>query len=258
MPEQDISTHRAFLKDTMRLHIDFSRTDQNRGIKAPPLQKPPVQGQTLVPLPGRDAFEAFRGTDLVDAISQRSSRRRFLAQSLSLAELAWLLWSTQGVTEWLAPGCARRTVPSAGCRHAFESYVIVDGVASLTQGVYRYLPLDHALVFEHPVDQLATVLTMATLGQAFVAEAPVTFAWTVIPYRMEWRYAAAAHRVIAMDAGHLCQNLYLGCAAIDAGTCAVAAYHQEQMDALLKVDGEDEFTIYLAPVGKVAVARGAP
>ena len=41
------------------------------------------------------------------------------------------------------------------------------------------------------------------------------------------------------------------CEAIGAGTCGVAAYHQELMDQLLGVDGEEEFAIYLAPVGKV-------
>jgi len=58
-------------------------------------------------------------------------------------------------------------------------------------------------------------------------------------------------KVIALDAGHVCQNLYLAVAAIGAGTCAVAAYHHDMMDELLGVDGQDEFTLYLAPVGKV-------
>jgi hypothetical protein len=34
-------------------------------------------------------------------------------------------------------------------------------------------------------------------------------------------------------------------------TCAIAAYNQKLMDELIKVDGTEEFTIYLAPVGKV-------
>ncbi len=68
---------------------------------------------------------------------------------------------------------------------------------------------------------------------------------------MEWRYDITAHKVILLDAGHFCQNLYLGCKAIGAGTCAIAAYDQEKMDQLLKVDGEEEFAIYLAPVGKI-------
>jgi SagB-type dehydrogenase family enzyme len=67
---------------------------------------------------------------------------------------------------------------------------------------------------------------------------------------MEWRYEIAAHKVIAIDVGHVCQNLYLACEAIGAGTCAMAAYDQEEMDRLLRIDGQDEFTIYIASVGR--------
>lgn len=250
MDKNKIAAHRAFLKDTLRLQIDFRQTDQNLGKAPPALQKPLLSGQTPLGLPGPEVFQAFRGADLAEAIGRRRSHRRFRPVPLSLTELSFLLWATQGVTEVLAPGAALRTVPSAGCRHAFETYLVVHDVESLTPGVYRYLPVEHALVLEHEPDNLASRLTQATLGQAFIARAAVTFVWTVIPYRMEWRYGLAAHRVIAMDAGHVCQNLYLACEAVGAGTCAVAAYHQEKMDALLKVDGEDEFTIYLAPVGK--------
>ena len=251
MDRDRMHSNRAFLKDSLRLQIDFSMTEQNRGVAPPPVQKPPRAGQEPIVLPGLDAFQAFHGIDLVTAIAHRCSHRRFGNLSMSLTELAFLLWATQGIKEVIAPGCALRTVPSAGCRHAFETYLLVSDVESLASGIYRYLPIEHALVFEHTVDNLSTRLTQATLGQAFIATAPVTFAWTVIPYRMEWRYDLAAHRVIALDAGHLCQNLYLACEAIGAGTCAITAYHQDRMDELLGVDGEEEFTVYLAPVGKI-------
>jgi Nitroreductase family. len=52
--------------------------------------------------------------------------------------------------------------------------------------------------------------------QSFVPRAPVVLVWTTIPYRMEWRYMEAAHRVIALDAGHACQNLYLAVQAVAA------------------------------------------
>ncbi len=68
---------------------------------------------------------------------------------------------------------------------------------------------------------------------------------------MEWRYHIAAHKVIALDAGHVCQNLYLVSAAIGGGVCAIGAYHQELMDKLLGVDGENEFTLYMAAMGKI-------
>jgi SagB-type dehydrogenase family enzyme len=251
MDGTDIATHREFLKDTLRLQINFHLTDQNRGIAPPPVEKPPRPDQQMFPLPGPETFRDFAGTDLIDAIAGRRSHRRFRDAPLSLQELAFLLWATQGVRQVLDPGHALRTVPSAGCRHAFESYLLVSRVAGLEPGLYRYLPVEHALVLERKVKALAAVLGEATLHQQFVATAPVTFAWTVVPCRMEWRYALAAHRVILMDVGHLCQNLYLACAAVGAGTCAIAAYHQEKMDNLLGVDGQDEFTIYLAPAGKV-------
>ena len=253
MDDERIATHRDFLKDSLRLSIDFRQTDQNRGVSPPPVQKPPREDQSLIPLPQREDFSEFAGADLLAAIENRQSHRRFQDASLSLAELAFLLWATQGIRQVLQPGLALRNVPSAGCRHAFETYPLVTGVDGLDSGVYRYLPVEHALVLERELDrdELRTELVPAVLGQGFVGTAPVTLAWATIPYRMEWRYHLAAHRVIAMDAGHLCQNLYLACAAIGAGTCAIAAYHQKRMDQLLGVDGEDEFTVYLAPVGRL-------
>jgi SagB-type dehydrogenase family enzyme len=124
----------------------------------------------------------------------------------------------------------------------------VDGVAP---AVYRYLPLEHELLREFEEDDLGQKLTAACLGQSFVGHGAAVFVWAASPYRMEWRYGPAAHRVILLDAGHVCQNLYLACEAIGAGTCAIAAYDQAGLDGLLRLDGEDEFAVYLAPVGKL-------
>jgi SagB-type dehydrogenase family enzyme len=142
-------------------------------------------------------------------------------------------------------------VPSAGNRHPLETYVAALRVSGLGPGFYRYLPLEHELLHLFQEEQMPRKLTEATLGQAFVGEAAAVFVWTTIPYRSEWRYGLAAHKTVALDAGHVCQNLYLACEAIGGGTCAVAAYHQQLMDRLVRVDGSDEFVIYLAPVGKV-------
>jgi nitroreductase len=54
-----------------------------------------------------------------------------------------------------------------------------------------------------------------------------------------------------ISVGHICQNLYLACESIGAGTCAIVAYNQRLLDSLVGVDGEDEIALYLAPVGRV-------
>lgn len=251
MDKEQIAAQRNFLKDSLRLAIDFRFTDQRMGIAPPAIQKPARPEQQLIKLPSHADRGSLRDTSLYDAISERRSHRRFATASLDLTELSFLLWSTQGMRDELGPGTALRTVPSAGCRHPFESYLLIKNVTDLEPGVYRYLPREHALVLERADGDLIEKLPPATLGQMFTAAAAVTFVWTCIPYRTEWRYHTAAHRVILMDVGHVCQNLYLATTAIGAGTCAIAAFHQELMDELVGVEGDEEFVIYLAPVGKI-------
>lgn len=253
MPKDRLKAYREFLKDSIRLSVDFSQTDQSRGVPPPPIEKPFAPNAKRIDLVRPGAWEAIGRVDVAQAIGERQSHRRFRDEPLTLEEVGFLLWATQGIRKVMNPAVALRTVPSAGARHALETYLCALNVEGLEAGIYRYLPLEHQLLAEFTVDGLSEKIVAATLGQRFIGRAPVTFVWTAIPYRMEWRYGLAAHKVILLDAGHVCQNLYLACAAIGAGTCAVAAYHQERMDALVGVDGEEEFVIYLAPVGKVRV-----
>lgn len=251
MNEQLLHQYRSFLKDTVRKHFDFSRTDQNRGIAPPPIEKPYSPQALRVDLLKMDSWKNIAAVNLLEAIKNRKSHRAFLKEPLKLEELSFLLWATQGIRQQVDQGHAYRTVPSAGCRHALETYLCVLRVEGLDPGIYRYLPLEHQLLFEFSEEGLAGKLVKTVFGQPYPGKAGVTFIWTAVPYRMEWRYGLAAHKVIALDAGHVGQNLYLACEAVGCGTCSIAAYDQEALDRLLRVDGQDEFVIYLAPVGKV-------
>jgi SagB-type dehydrogenase family enzyme len=240
---------REFLKDSGRKTFDFSRTDQNKGIAMPPIQKLVPKGAKTIALP--DPRKGMPSIGLKKAIAGRRSRRTFSDESISLNELSFLLWATQGVRDATNPARIYRNVPSAGNRHALETYIAAFRVEGLPKAIYRYLPEGHKLVLEAKVAGLGKKVSDGCFGQRFAGESAATFIWTTIPYRMEWRYGETSYKVIALDAGHACQNLYLACEAIGCGTCAIAAYDQEAMDELLGVDGEDEFTLYIAPVGKV-------
>lgn len=242
---------RWFLTDRVRDLVDWRSTPQAQGEEPPPVQKPIKEGVELIRLPERPDWK-LPACDLIDAIAGRESQRRFSDKSLSLDELAFLLWSTQGVRNKLHEAAVLRTVPSAGCRHPFETYLVVLRVDGLLPGIYRYLPLDHALVLESGPADLGQRVSAATRGQRFAGQAAVSFVWSAVPARTEWRYAEASAKVIALDAGHVCQNLYLACGAIGCGTCAIAAYDQDLADELVGADGADEFVVYLSPVGKLA------
>ena len=245
------SEYREFLKDTVRMRFDFSTSDQSQGVPMPSPEKTPETDQRIISLvPPADLAGLFDIT-LQSAINNRESRRRYTGKPVSESELSYLLWATQGVRQIIGGRQTLRTVPSAGARHALETYLAISNVDNLQAGFYRYLPLSHNLVDLKSDNEATKKVARAALNQRWMADAALIFIWATIPYRMEWRYGPAAHRAILIDAGHVCQNLYLACEAINAGTCAVAAYDQQRLDQLLELDGVNEFAIYTAAVGKV-------
>jgi len=248
--ESDMRELRAFLKSGDWAAWDETVTDQRRGLPPPPLEKPAPPDAPRVALVPPERF-SVGAMPLLQAIGQRRSRRKYTDDALSLEELSFLLWATQGVQRVINEGRnSLRTVPSAGARHPFETYLLVNRVVGLAPALYRYLPLEHELCLLKAEEGLAAAVDAACQEQ-YVLNSAVTFIWTVLPARGEWRYATLAHRIMLMDAGHVCQNLYLACEALGAGACAIGAYDQARLDELLGVDGEEEFTIYVATVGRV-------
>ncbi len=229
---------------------DFSETDQNKGVQSPPVCKPVPVDAAIIELPKPENWGWKIDTGFTEATLRRHSIRKYTGEILKLEELSYLLWSTQAIRKEINQATSKRFVPSAGSRHALETYLAVINVEELTAGVYRYLPREHKLLFIYTPELFSEAITASVKGQSFCTQANAVFYWSAIPYRMEWRYYPAASKLILLDAGHVCQNLYLACDAVNCGTCAIAAYDQSAADRLVRVDGEEELVIYIAPVGK--------
>jgi len=112
-----------------------------------------------------------------------------------------------GIKQKLDDGHALRTVPSAGCRHALETYLCVLNVRGLDQGIYRYLPLEHKLLYEFTEDNLDKKNMSCCFGSKLPEDCGRYLHMDGNSLQNEWRYDIAAHKVIAIDAGHVCQNL---------------------------------------------------
>jgi len=226
-------------------------TDQQKKKPHPPVEKPYHPGAITFDLIPHD--EINLGTmPLVEAINKRKSQRKFTDESLTLEELSYLLWTTQGIHEVRSSGVnSLRTVPSGGARHPFETYLIVFRVEGLEQGLYRYSAVENKLIHIPTMTISPDDVAKGCQNQGFVGKAAVVFVWSTIPYRCEWRYGPLAAKMIAQDSGHVCQNLYLAATSIGAGTCALGAYDQNAIDKIIDLDGETEFVVYVAPVGKI-------
>jgi SagB-type dehydrogenase family enzyme len=229
-----------------------SDRDQQRA--APPAEKAAPPGAMRIALvPHADIH--LGDLTVREAIASRRSVRDFADAALSLEELSYLLWATQGITAVQRDDAGEivqrfRAAPSGGARYPLETYLAVSRVKGLAAGLYRYLPNEHQLVLVRDDAEVSGKLMAACYGTPSVGSAAVVFIWAAVPYRTEWKYTYLAHRMIAMEAGHVCQNLYLAAESCRLGTCAMLSYHQPRVDELLGVDGRDEFAIYVACVGK--------
>jgi len=242
------SIGRAFMEKTQYRYLEA--TDQQKGLPQPPLELKPLRDvMETVDLPPPPTIRLGE-IPLRGAIEARKSLRQHAEASLSLEELSYLLWCTQGIKEVIPGKATFRTVPSAGARHPFETVLLVNRVKGLQPGLYWFLASGHRLARLTAQPGIVDQITQACLNQTFIATSAVTFIWVADTYRTTWRYGERGYRYMHLDAGHACQNLYLTAESIGAGACAIGAFSDEAMNALLELDGAKRFVIYLAAVGK--------
>jgi len=241
-------TGRQFMEKTQYRHLEPS--DQQKGLPQPPLEiSPPLSTRGTVDLPAPTAIP-FGTTPLKEAIETRRSLRQYADTPLSLSELSYLLWCTQGVSESTPGKATFRTVPSAGARHPFETALLVNRVDGLEPGLHWFVASEHRLVELEAKSAMAERITEAAYNQSFILRSAATFIWIADAVRTTWRYGERGYRYMHLDAGHVCQNLYLAAESIGAGCCAIGAFTDETMNDLLGLDGVNQFVIYLGVVGK--------
>jgi len=238
---------KEFMLKTRYAYLESS--GQMQGLPQPPLELPYDTTKTVIKLPEPELLPE-KNVNFLELVELRTSVRKYSAEPITLTDLSYLLWCTQGVKLVMPGNATFRTVPSAGARHAFETYLLINNVEGLQPGLYRFLAIDHKLVEVDLTENMSDAITAACLNQQFIKTSAVTFIWVAVAERMLWRYGERGYRYLHLDAGHVCQNLYLAAQTINCGACAIAAFEDAQLNEVLGCDGEEQFAIYVATVGK--------
>lgn len=236
-----------FIQKTKYHYLELS--DQMKGVPQPALELSYSDDMEIIPLPEWREIQ-ISSENVESMINTRQSIRNYHQASISMSELSYLLWCTQGVKELISDVATRRTVPSAGARHALETTLLVNRVKGFVPGLYRYLSMEHQIGVLKKDNMIVNEIVKACFGQDFIKHSSVTFIWSTVIYRMKWRYGERAYRYIFLDAGHVAQNLYLSAESIGCGVCAIAAFSDDDMNRILGLDGKEHFVIYMATVGK--------
>jgi len=179
------------------------------------------------------------------ALLERRSVRTYQDESLTLAEVAQLLWSAQGITNSKR---AYRTAPSAGALFPLEVYVVIGNVEGIPEGVYKYKPDKHELVKVRDGD-MRDKLAAAALGQTCVKKSAIAIVFSAVYERTTRKYGDRGVKYVHMEAGHAAQNVCLQAVSLNLGTVVVGAFRDDEVGKILNLPDEEQ-PLYILPVGK--------
>lgn len=176
-----------------------------------------------------------RGSALMKALSDRHSERSFAPDKLKEQDLSDLLWAANGINR---PD-GKRTAPSASNKQEIDIYVI------LQEGAYLYNAKTHSLEGVASGD----LRPLVAGAQAFAKTAPVCLV-LIADYARSGgaNITAMTKQMGAVDAGLVCQNINLFCAATGLATVPRASMQRAELKKALQLK-ETQEAIVNNPVG---------
>ncbi len=191
--------------------------------------------------------ECTGGTPLYHAIASRRSIRNFSQEALAESTVSQILWASQGITRRRGNRSFRAS-PSAGALYPIDTWLSIKNVDGIEPGLYGYLPEEHALMQRKSGD-FSNPLCDAALSQGMVKDVPVVFIWSAAFSRCTGKYGDRGYRYVHLDAGHIAHAVALACSGMGLGTCQIGAFYDDEVNAILGLDGEKEAVVYMTAVG---------
>jgi len=168
------------------------------------------------------------------AVRTRRSARRFESASLPRAALDRVLTLARGE-------------PALWRGDALDLYCVAHRVEDTPPGLYRFRPARSQL---EPLreEKLASALVEACLGQSKSGEAAAALIGVARLADATVR-GARGYRDVLVDAGATAQRVYLAAEAQGFAARNLAAYYDDELDALLGLDARTEVAVHLTALG---------
>ncbi|MDI9846657.1 SagB family peptide dehydrogenase [Rhodoblastus sp. 17X3] len=176
-------------------------------------------------------FRTFEGAARVDL--PLAPEQLPPAPALTRDAVGALLHLSMGLSAWKQFGPDRwalRCNPSSGNLHPTEAYVLAEGVAGLDDGLFHYLPRDHALE-QRRRDESEQKSDSPCLWIGLSS----------IHWREAWKYGERAFRYCQLDLGHALGAFSYAAAALGWRAQLVEGLGSAQISALLGLDRAEDF-----------------
>jgi putative peptide maturation dehydrogenase len=139
----------------------------------------------------------------------------------------------------------KKNVPSGGGLHPIECYLVVQHVEGVAPGLYHYQAVEHALEpLPVPAGRswedggVRQFVQDMVAQQHWFADAHVAVVLAPRFDRTFWKYRhhAKGYRVVALEAGHLSQTLYLSATDAGLGAFITGAINEKELEQAFGLD----------------------
>ena len=233
---------------------DYSTVDMILRVPEPPPELPVPKGTKPIKLPNPNRIR-IPDMPVREALESWEPVGFFSRSSLTMKELSYLLWCTQGERKLEGSLTNIRNVPSSGERHPIDTYFMVGEIEDLPTGIYRYLPGTHRIMAIREDSDLPFSMGTASMNFKVITRAAVTFLWAASPYRSVWALGNRGYRSIFIEAGHICQALIMASACIGCRVHPIDLFRDQMMAQLAGLDPESQWPLYIAAVGRIEPDR---
>jgi putative peptide maturation dehydrogenase len=224
-------------------NMQDSHTETATGMREV-LGAPPTEADAVGDPGSRIPLPRIPGNDFDALLARRATCRNFdPARKLPRALFAQLLQRVFAAQAEVRVGedtaFLKKSSPSGGGLHPTEAYLVVQHVEGLAPGLYHYHATAHALEPLPPPElPLREFLMLAMAQQHWFADAHAAVLLVPRFDRTFWKYRRhmKGYRVVALEAGHLSQTLYLAATEAGLGAFITAAINEKPLEAAFGLD----------------------
>jgi len=180
------------------------------------------------------------GENIGTTILLRRSTRAFTGSSISKDALASIM---SYATNSLSTSPNRLIEPSL-----LETYLIIQQVAGLPAGIYRYSPQKQALCLLHEGDFTSQCWHFC-LGQSLARDAAALVIHAAHLKEAMGKHGNRAYRYLHLDAGYIGQGINLAATRLGVGVSGIGGFYDDEVNEVLGLSLE-KIIVYITTLGQ--------
>lgn len=186
----------------------------------------------------------------IDLLTKRCSNRNFNKGAiLSFKELSTLL--NNSVRQKINLKDINCPSPSAGALYPIDTYIMINNVDSIKNGIYFYNPLTHSLTYYKEMNE-AKLWENIFLNQSFTKQEEfcISIIFMLNFESISSKYGERGYRYALLEAGHIAQNLQIASSYLNLLSVPVGGYIDIEINRLLGLSYDNYLPIYTVFIGK--------